>query len=91
MYQAQKRGYERDVEAGKITADRPNNNLAGLTHRFRDKVTAEMKSGNYTALIDDGIKNCVQVLPWWKETKEQTDRRQRQRRSLWRRVSHMLR
>eukprot|EP00878_Enallax_costatus_P001272 GHUV01001416.1.p1 GENE.GHUV01001416.1~~GHUV01001416.1.p1 ORF type:complete len:485 (+),score=84.31 GHUV01001416.1:159-1613(+) len=91
MYQAQKRGYERDVEAGKVTADRPNNNLAGLTHRFRDKVTAEMKAGNYTALIDDGIRNCVRILPWWKETKEQTERRQSQRRSLLRRFMHMLR
>lgn len=91
MYQAQKKGYERDVNAGKITADKPNNNLAGLTHRFRDKVTAEMKAGNYTALIDDGIRNCVQVLPWWKETRDQTERRQNQRLSLLRRFMHLLR
>lgn len=91
MYQAQKKGYERDVEAGKVTAEKPNNNLAGLTHRFRDKVTAEMKAGTYTSLVDDGIKNCVEVLPWWKETKEQTDRRQHQRHLLQRWWSHVLR
>ena len=65
MYQAQKQGYERDVSAGKITAERPNNNLAGLTHRFRDKVQAAMAAGNYSGLLDDGIRNCVRALPWW--------------------------
>jgi len=33
MYQAQKKDYERDMIAKKITPEKPNNNLAGLTHR----------------------------------------------------------
>lgn len=65
MYQAQKKDYEKDMMAKKITPDKPNNNLAGLTHRFRDKVQAEMAAGNYTGLLDDGIRACVKVLPWW--------------------------
>lgn len=92
MYQVQKKSYEKDMEAGKITADKPNNNLAGLTHRFRDKVQAEVAAGNYTSLVDEGILNCVKRLPWWQESDSLTQRRQlqlqqrgqqRPRRLLW--------
>lgn len=83
MYQVQKKSYEKDMEAGKITADKPNNNLAGLTHRFRDKVQAEVAAGNYTSLVDEGILNCVKQLPWWQESdKSLQERRQLQRRQL---------
>lgn len=82
MYQVQKRSYEKDMEAGKITKDRPNNNLAGLTHRFRDKVQAEVAAGNYTSLVDDGILNCVKTLPWWQESDALKERRQRRRALL---------
>lgn len=83
MYQAQKRDYERDMKLQKITAERPNNNLAGLTHRFRDKVQAEMAAGNYTGLLDDGIRQCVKALPWWNEGDPALHIRQRSRsRSL---------
>eukprot|EP00879_Flechtneria_rotunda_P010851 GHRR01011340.1.p1 GENE.GHRR01011340.1~~GHRR01011340.1.p1 ORF type:complete len:323 (+),score=75.49 GHRR01011340.1:846-1814(+) len=88
MYQAQKGAYERDKTSGKITAERPNNNLAGLTHRFRDKVQAEMKAGNYTALLDDGIRNCIKVLPWWQESDKSLQER-RQHRSLLHRLLHL--
>eukprot|EP00775_Hariotina_reticulata_P011145 gene11145-11298_t len=87
MYQAQKKDYERDMIAKKITPDKPNNNLAGLTHRFRDKVQAEMQAGNYTGLLDDGIRNCIKVLPWWDPSDMSLQQRRtlRQRRSLlWR-------
>jgi hypothetical protein len=80
MYQAQKRDYERDMKLRKITPENPNNNLAGLTHRFRDKVQAEMAAGNYTGLLDDGIRQCVKALPWWQGSNP--DLHVRQRRSL---------
>lgn len=87
MYQAQKRDYERDMKVGKITPQKPNNNLAGLTHRFRDKVQAEMAAGNYTGLLDDGIRQCVKTLPWWNEADPALHvraRRHSRRSLLWR-------
>lgn len=80
MYQAQKRDYERDMKLRRITPDHPNNNLAGLTHRFRDKVQADMQAGNYTGLLDDGIRQCVKALPWW--NKDDPSLHVKQRRSL---------
>jgi hypothetical protein len=35
MYQSQKKNYEADVKAHKVTKERPAKNLAGLTHTFR--------------------------------------------------------
>ncbi|KAI8471024.1 MAG: glycosyl-transferase for dystroglycan-domain-containing protein [Monoraphidium minutum] len=70
MYQAQKVAYEADVKANKITRDKPNNNLAGLTHRFRDDVYAALDKGGYEPLLDGGIKACLRVLPWWKELQQ---------------------
>jgi hypothetical protein len=35
MYQAQKKNYEADLKAKKISQAKANNNLAGLTHRFK--------------------------------------------------------
>eukprot|EP00882_Tetradesmus_deserticola_P029727 GHRQ01033323.1.p1 GENE.GHRQ01033323.1~~GHRQ01033323.1.p1 ORF type:complete len:242 (+),score=65.44 GHRQ01033323.1:222-947(+) len=99
MYQVQKHSYEKDMVAGKITADKPNNNLAGLTHRFRDKVQAEVAAGNYTGLVDEGIQNCVKQLPWWQESDSLTQRRQLQlqqrersqpRRLLWSWLQRLL-
>jgi hypothetical protein len=26
-----------------------------------------MAAGNYTGLLDDGIRSCVKSLPWWNE------------------------
>jgi hypothetical protein len=80
MYQAQKRDYERDMKVGKITAEKPNNNLAGLTHRFRDKVQVEMAAGNYTGLLDDGIRQCMKSLPWWNQADPALHVRQRRSR-----------
>ena len=67
MYQAQKKDYERDVKLKRVTRDKPNNNLAGLTHRFRDQVQTDLAAGTYKPLIDEGVKNCVKVLPWWQK------------------------
>lgn len=85
MYQAQKKDYERDVKLNKITKSRPNNNLAGLTHRFRDKVQEDLAAGTYEPLIDEGIKKCVRELPWWDKARAADIKRaqllrQRQRR-----------
>lgn len=83
MYQAQKRDYERDMKLRKITPDNPNNNLAGLTHRFRDKVQAEMAAGTYKGLLDEGIQQCVKTLPWWNQADPALHVRQRRRSLLW--------
>ncbi len=65
MYQNQKKRYEADVKAKKNSE---NNSLAGLTHRFRDRVVAEIKSGTYRPRVDEGIKRCTSgphALSWW--------------------------
>lgn len=83
MYQAQKRDYERDMKLRKITPEKPNNNLAGLTHRFRDKVQAEMQAGNYTGLLDEGITQCMKALPWWNQRGAASTPQRRHRSLLW--------
>lgn len=65
MWQAQKKVYERDMLLKKYTPDKPNNNLAGLTHRFRDQVLEQIAAGKYEPLVDDGINSCLKKLPWW--------------------------
>ncbi len=65
MYQNQKVAYERDMKLKGPDPAKPNNNLAGLTHRFRDQILADMKANKYTPLVDEGVKGCVEQLWWW--------------------------
>jgi hypothetical protein len=63
MYQSQKVGYEQTLQQNKIT--QVVSNLASLTHKFRDEVTAKLANGSYVPLVDEGVRDCMRVLPWW--------------------------
>ncbi|GBF89222.1 hypothetical protein Rsub_02099 [Raphidocelis subcapitata] len=64
MYQSQKKAYEAEAKADPKKAEE-NTSLAGMTHRFRNKILAALAEGSYAPSVDDGVKGCVASLPWW--------------------------
>jgi hypothetical protein len=67
MYQTQKVGYEAGIRANKEVPKQPDSNLAVLTHKFRDLVQAQLLNATYQPLVDKGIRDCLQALPWWRQ------------------------
>jgi hypothetical protein len=72
MYQHQKKDYEVRLKETRLRGllrskhDTPaQHNLAVLTHKFRDQVQADLQAGTYKPVLDDGIRKCVETLPWW--------------------------
>ena len=39
---------------------------AACDPRFRDQLLEDMTKGSYAPVLDEGIKECVPVLEWWK-------------------------
>jgi hypothetical protein len=66
MYQSQKKAYEAEAKADPKKAEE-NTSLAGMTHRFRNKILAALAEGAYAPGVDDGVKACVAALPWWQK------------------------
>jgi hypothetical protein len=33
--------------------------------RFRNRVLEQLAAGSYQPVLDDGLKHCLAVLPWW--------------------------
>jgi hypothetical protein len=65
LYQSQKKEYEFQVKQNPRKGDE-NTSLAGMTHRFRDRILLELARGVYAPVVDDGVKGCVASLPWWR-------------------------
>eukprot|EP00877_Chromochloris_zofingiensis_P009613 jgi/Chrzof1/4905/Cz15g04010.t1 len=71
MYQAQKKSYEAQANQNPAQGEK-NTSLAGLTHRFRNRVLNALSKGIYSPKIDAGLTQCVATLAWWKrDTKGQ--------------------
>lgn len=61
---AQKKAYEAQARADPAKGEE-DTSLAGMTHRFRNRVLAEVKAGAYTPAVDAGVQRCSAALPWW--------------------------
>jgi len=65
MYQQEKKKYEFEIKQDPKKGDE-NTSLAGMTHRFRNRVLTQLAQGVYYPIVDDGVKSCVATLPWWR-------------------------
>ena len=65
LYQSQKKDYEKQARSDPKKGDE-NTSLAGMTHRFRNRVLAQLAEGSYAPAVDRGVRGCVAALPWWR-------------------------
>jgi hypothetical protein len=65
LYQSQKKSYEAEAKKDPKRGEQ-NTSLAGMTHRFRNRILAALAQGTYAPSIDEGLRTCVAALPWWR-------------------------
>lgn len=65
MYQNGKKAYETEAKKDPKKGEE-NTSLAGMTHRFRNRVLSQLSRGAYAPAVDEGVRGCVAALPWWR-------------------------
>ncbi|KAI8467271.1 MAG: glycosyl-transferase for dystroglycan-domain-containing protein [Monoraphidium minutum] len=65
MYQSGKKEYEAAAKADPKKGEE-STSLAGMTHRFRNRVLARLAAGAYAPAVDAGVGGCITELAWWR-------------------------